>query len=315
MAHHTIDQEGPRPNNDKDKDIQYSKGKKLTAALLGAGAIGFFAHQSLDPQDTMFKTIQEQIDEHYQEAMAERGYDITNEAPVVLDKNDPAAYEPRKNEYGMEYLEVQYPTGLTAQGEIRERLIEHSKNFDEWRQMTLDILVQNNHLSAEQQEFLQENLATLSAKSDKSDYTDNEVLAAVALDISDATSQEDGSVGQEMLPVVYSKNNSNYAEFKDHAKSIETSILDVWRQNGVTYERPKDHYFQGEDFGQVKDARVIVRNRINDIGEEDAEPMTKVTIYVLNDDGNGNEQWQLFKDYDPDKPSVEAELVALHPQR
>lgn len=302
MATPTLERSTPSPDNNRDR--RYGKSTRLIAALLGAGAIGLFAHQALDNDDNRATAIQEQIDESYADAMAERGYDVTNGDPVVI-------------ENGAEAIAVQYPTTIEAQGDIRDALLEHSKNFDEWRRSTLDILNEQGSLTADQYQYLNQNLNSLSAKSNKADYTTDEILTAVHLDIADASMQSDRSKGSDMLPVVFGENNENY----NRAMSIvgdskRVGIIEVWDTGGyATYERPKDHYFQGDDFGNVKDVRVIVRHKSSSPKQPDSESSTDVGVYILNDAGNGNEQWQLFNDYDANDPSVEAELLTLHPQR
>lgn len=302
MATPTLDRPAPTPDNSRNR--RFGKGTQFIAALLGAGAIGLFAHQALDNDDSRSTAIQEQVDESYADAMAERGHDVTNGNPIVI-------------ENGTEAITVQYPTTIEAQGDIRDKLDIHSKNFDTWRQDTLDILNKKNLLTNEQSQYLKQNLDSLSAKSNKSDYTIDEILTAVHLDIADATMQDDGTDGAGMLSVVYGKSNANYSRIESiAAQNTPEAVIEAWGTGGyAVYDRPKDHYFQGEDFGQVKDARIIVRYKIPGPGQAGAETKRDVSVYVLHDAGNGNEQWQLHKSYDFDSPSVNAELETLHPQR
>lgn len=303
------------PPDNRDRKLG---GKKLIATVvLGAGAVGLWTYQSLGNDKNMSITIQEQVEEDYQEAMAERGYD-TSGNPIGTANDDPGSHEPRKNEEGMELIAVQYPTTITAQGEMRDMLSEYNK-FEENRRATLDSLIAGRNLSAEQLSFLEENLASMASKTDKSAYTDNEVLAALSLDLA-LTSRQGASYGYgaDMLPMIFSRSNVDYPSVANtitRHDSDDAVLVSVWRQNGEPYERPKNHYFQGDDFGQVKDARVIVRNKIRGIGQEGTPLETVVTVFVLNDDGNGNQMWQQFKNYDADDANVEAELLALHPQR
>jgi hypothetical protein len=309
MATPTLDRPAPNPDNNKNRKFLESP-KKVIAILLGTGAIGLFGYQALDRDMTgTVHDIADNAKDQYDEKMADRGYDVTNGDPVRIEV-------PQENENSMEHIAVQYPTTIVAQGEALDLLNAHSRNFDEWRQMSLDLLIKDGALSADQIDFLSQHLATLSTKSDKSDYTSEEILAAVHLDIFDATAQPNGSVGTAMLPTVLNKGVAGTSGVETAASDGDlTSTIDFWSLNGAEYERPKDHYFQGDDFGQVKDARVIVRSRIENVGEADtAGNKPVISVYVLNSDGNGNEQWQLYKNYDWDDQSARDELHSLHPQ-
>lgn len=310
MATPTLDRPAPSPDNSKNRKFLEGP-KKVIAILLGTGALGLAGYQALDRDMTgTVHDIADNAKSQYDDKMADRGYDVTNGDPVKIDV-------PPKSENGMENIAVQYPTTIVAQGEMSDMLGEYNK-FEENRQATLDSLIAGGNLSAEQLSFLQENLASMASKTNKADYTDNEVLAAVSLDLA-LTSRQGANYGYgaDMLPMIYSKANSDYASVESTVTRHDSDdvVLDrVWRQNGDPYLRPEDHYFNGDDFGQVKDARVIVRNKIRGNGQEVTPLETVITVFVLNDDGNGNEMWQQFKNYSWDDESAREALHNLHPQ-
>ena len=200
-----------------------------------------------------------------------------------------------------------------ATGETLRLLETHSANFDDWRGLELDILKRNNLLSAEEASFLDEQYASLSQKSDKSTYTDNEVLAAVALDIADAGGQEapDFELGTAMLPLVMNENQANY--YKVYAVVADPhagTAINVYRQGSADLKHPTG-VFMDEKIENAKDTRAIVQTMIAGANGRNTEVFTEVGLYVLNSDNQGNEQWQTVERYGLDDPEAQAAVEAL----
>ena len=207
---------------------------------------------------------------------------------------------------------AQTEVNTIATGETLNLLQEHSKNFDDWRELTLDILKRNNMLSVEEQTFLDTQYATLSQKSDKSTYTNNEVLAAVAIDVADAGSQEepDFEIGGEMLPLVVSRNRANFNEVNEIITNPHAgTVVDIYREDSLELQHPQGA-FMDEKIENVKDARVIIQTKIAGTGNR-TDVFTEAGLYILNSDGKGNEQWQSVERYGLDDPEAQAAVDTL----
>lgn len=196
-----------------------------------------------------------------------------------------------------------------ATGEILKLLQEHSKNLDEWRGLTLDILKRNKLLSPEEQSFLESNYATLSEKADKSTYTDNEILAVTALDRADVSSQDDYSIGHAMLPLINSKKSTDFNDLNLKIGNGKGALIDVFQQNGSSLKHPTNTFLD-EDLQNTKDTRVIVQSKILGINGR-TEVLVDVGVYALNSDGQGNEQWQQKERYDLNYNGLQTALDSL----
>lgn len=206
--------------------------------------------------------------------------------------------------------ELKSPESKVATGETLALLQAHSKNFDEWRGQTLDLLNRHNKLTTEQRQFLEENLATLSQKTDKSMYSDQEVLAAVALDVADASIQDNLAEGHAMLPLIISKRSGQYFTDTDlRLGNGDGAILNIYNQSGPDLPRPKESFWRIA-LDNVKDARVIIQTTTSNI-PGDNEIFTEAGLYVLNSDGNGNEQWQVRARLGLDDPEVQKDVTQL----
>lgn len=305
MTKRNLDQRTQSPTSDTQAERNYR-------VLKAAGALGI-AVLSLVGCNTSPENVS--AGKHQQEQVHE---DDSRTIGVNSNSNNDNPYTPAKGENGMEQWAVQYPTEHLAEYPLRQALTEHSANFDKWRRMVLDYTLEGNVVTPEAKQFLQKHYETASAKTDKTTYTDNEILAVVALDIIDATSQQFSHIGREMVPVVLSPHNEIYEQALKNASDAGTdqkALFPVWKKIGdINFERPKDHYFQGEDFGNVKDVRIIVRQRIENVVPADDRMADEfVSVFVLNSDGNGNEQWQIFKNYTHGDEQVELELDTLYP--
>lgn len=205
--------------------------------------------------------------------------------------------------------EVKSPESKVATGETLALLQAHSKNFDEWRGSMLDLLKKHRMLSTEEETFLESNYATLSNKSDKSTYTDNEVLAAVALDVADASAQDSPAEGRDMLPVVIGKQAEYFQDALVRIGNGKGAIIDIYSQSGNTLKHPKGT-FVSENLEHTKDARVIIQTKMVGINGR-TDVFTEAGVYVLNSDGADNEQWQVIARLDLSDPAVQAAVADL----
>ena len=206
-------------------------------------------------------------------------------------------------------IESSKPESKIATGETLALLQEHSKNFDEWRGKMLDLLKSNHMLSAEEETFLESNYATLSNKSDKSTYTDNEVLTAVALDVADASAQDSPAEGRDMLPVVIGKQAEYFQDALVKIGNGKGAVIDIYSQSGNSLKHPQGT-FVSENLEHTKDARVIIQTKMVGINGR-TDVFTEAGVYVLNSDGADNEQWQVVARLDLSDPVVQTAVSNL----
>lgn len=195
-----------------------------------------------------------------------------------------------------------------ATGETLTLLKEYSKVFDKDSRDVLNAMNSANVLSKEEASFLNDNFNSSSQKSDKSTYTDNEVLAATALNTAAASVQNDSAQGHAMLPLVISK-DAKYFVQTDSMLDIDKVIVNVFSQVGPELKHPSKE-FLGQDLNNSKDARVIVQSKILGINGR-TEVLTEVGVYVLNSDGDGNEEWQVKERYDLNYNGLQTALDTL----
>lgn len=266
----------PEPNSPKEK---LSTRKKLLMAV-GAGAVSVAA---------IFGVAHSGSDEK----------SVPQESSVTHDSSVKGA-------------ENTFKDHAIAKGETLNLLKAHSDNFDSWRGIELGLMKQLNQLSADEIEFLDQNYASLSQKSDKSTYTNNEILAAVALDIGDASAQDDVRDGVNMLPLVVSPNADGY----NHILSVVSdpsagAVVTIYSENGSSLDRLSSGSFLDEKIENTKDARAIVQTKFAGVGSKN-DTYTELGVYVLNSDGNGHEQWQLLNRYSMNSQRVQDAITSLN---
>lgn len=181
----------------------------------------------------------------------------------------------------------------------------YAADLDSWRQPTLEILKQ--HTTSTQADTL-----SLPLTEDKSAYTDQEVLNAIAIDLADASVQKnDPADGQRMLPMIIDRDCPG---FDGYFNKITDGgmIIDINKQIDESLSPPTSS-FMGHDLNKptITQARVIKWENIPGGPESESEDYNRYGLYALHET-NGKSAWQLVDKWNVTDHKVMQAVKALN---
>lgn len=178
----------------------------------------------------------------------------------------------------------------------------YTSDFDNWRQDTYNILVKNNGLTSDQ-------LSVVSVPTGpKTDYTDQQVMNQVTLDITDANIQEIPADGQRMLPLVFNRDSGGFDEAMTLTASQETTVMNAYRQISDSIPHPKES-FNGVDLSDYVQSRVVRRVLLPN--NENAMGIEEIALFGLVQGKSGAQEWQLVRHWLGDDSSANLALDKL----
>lgn len=182
----------------------------------------------------------------------------------------------------------------------RALLAKHSKNLDEWREGTLDIISNSTSENAPSTE--ERAVLALPRDVPKSEYTDQEVINSVTLDIADASLQgfteEEKARGVDMLRLVVSESSKKHFEnLKDSIERGAGTIIASYTTLGESLTVPSGQ-FMNAIIEPGQEARLIHQHKNPGSQAHERKEFDEHGLYVLISDGT-LEHWQLAGRYDP----------------
>ncbi|USN96564.1 MAG: hypothetical protein H6797_05910 [Candidatus Nomurabacteria bacterium] len=163
----------------------------------------------------------------------------------------------------------------------------YASDFEKYRQDTLNILVDKNLLYGQEKDILS------APSGPKVNYTDQQVINEVTLDVADSSMQPDPTDGQRMLALPYNKDAGGFTDAQNFIKPGAGVNLNAYIQTDDPIPRPQGE-FNGVDLSDYAQARVIRQRKLPN-NPQDAI-FDEISLYGLIKDKSGqNEEWQLVQ--------------------
>jgi hypothetical protein len=181
----------------------------------------------------------------------------------------------------------------------------YGPNLDKWRQRVYDLTMQNPAVTPDQR-------ATLSVPSGPKDqYTDQQAVNQVTLDVIDASIESDYGLGERELSVVYDKDLGGFSDALHAIEANETSNSHLAAMNayvtvGPALPRPQGA-FNGVDLTEYTQARLINQQFLPNSG---AASFNEYGLYALVKDDQ-NEAWRELRRWTTADTSFAESLQAL----
>ncbi|MDI9960738.1 MULTISPECIES: hypothetical protein [unclassified Rhodococcus (in: high G+C Gram-positive bacteria)] len=173
------------------------------------------------------------------------------------------------------------------------RINHLARTLDGWRADTLAIM--RKYMSPEQAALVDAQLP-----SNKSDYSDQDILNAYAIDVFDASVQgdtvKDNEEGRKLLSVVVDPDHPNYATLSAQIGNGKGGILSVFKASENSYPRIVSEKFMDLNVGSGGAA--IIRNT----GVQDGKEY--LSLFELLRSSDGAQSWILKASYRPNDPAV-----------
>jgi hypothetical protein len=291
------------PKNPNARNSHKGRNKLIALAVtgvMGAGAYGIYSAIEDGTEHAIEKLFPDKTDTTSQ----------IGDAPGSGISNDPMHYLPgdtnHDGAYSNDELKAMSPADVAN---ISPSLLlpVYGPELDSWRQDTYNNVIRAGRFTADQ-------LSNVTVPTgEKAAYSDQDILNQVALDVIDASTQDDTVDGERILALPYDK---GLGGFTQTVKQIDTNqnsnptkmpVINSFKELGEPLPRPKSS-FNGLDLSDYTQVRLIQQEALPN-NPQDPE-FTEYGLYGLVANGN-SEEWRELRRWTVDDYNFSEALSAL----